>query len=314
MYTVLLYCTVDFMRNKILVIVGPTAVGKSDLAVDLAIRFNGEVISADSRQIYKGLDIGTGKITKKEMRGIPHHLLDIASSKRKFSVAEYVKEAESAIALIIARGKLPIVCGGAGFYIEALIDGIVLPDVPANDKLRKKLSKKSPEALLKILSKLDPKRAMAIDQKNSRRIIRAIEIAMKLGEVPRIKKFPDKFDPLFIGLSLSSEKLKERIAKRLDKRLADGMAKEVERLHKEGLTWKRMDELGLEYRYLALYLQKKMALEEMRKILTTEIWHYARRQMTWFRKNERIEWFEPISKKKIIQRVRNFLKRQRQDL
>lgn len=280
------------MKSKILVIVGPTATGKSDLAVKLAKKMRGEIISADSRQVYKGLDIGTGKITKKEMAGVPHHLLDVADPKKQFSVVKYVELAEKAIASIIVNNKIPIIVGGTGFYIQSLIDGTVLPDVLPNPGLRKELSKKSADELITILKKIDPKRAKEIDPKNSRRIIRAIEIATALGKVPSIKKSPPKYDTLFIGLTLPTEELKKKIKLRLEKRLKDGMIKEAVELHKNGLSWRRMDELGLEYRYLALYLQKKISLEELKKKLETEIWRYAKRQMTWFKRDKRIRWLK----------------------
>lgn len=280
------------MRPKILIILGPTATGKSDLAVKLAKKMEGEVISADSRQVYKGLDIGTGKITKKEMAGVPHHLLDVADPKKQFSVVKYVEQAEKAIDQITSKNKLPIVCGGTGFYIEALVDGIVLPDVPPDKDLRKRLAKKSSGELFNMLKKLDGNRVKNIDPKNSRRIIRAIEIATALGKVPSIKKSPPKYDVLSIGLTLPDAELKKKIKIRLEKRLKEGMIGEAEKLHKNGLSWKRMNELGLEYRYLALYLQKKISLEEMRKKLETEIWRYAKRQMTWFKRDKRIRWLK----------------------
>ncbi len=280
------------MKTKVLIIVGPTAVGKSDLAVTLAKQCDGEVISADSRQVYTGLDIGTGKITEKEKRGIPHHILDVANPKDKFSVVKYVELAEKAIADIHARGKLPIICGGTGFYIQALIDGTILPDVPPNDKLRLELSNKSADELLKILQGLDPERAEKIDKKNIRRIIRAIEIATVLGKVPTLTNIEPRYETFWIGLNMGSTKLKGRIRERLEKRLKEGMIDEVKRLHTEGLSWERMDELGLEYRYIALYLQNKITLEEMEDQLRNEIWHYAKRQMTWFKKDNRIQWID----------------------
>ncbi len=278
------------MKPRILVILGPTATGKSDLAVRCAKKYNGEIISVDSRQVYIGLDIGTGKITKKEMRGVKHHLLDVADPKKQFSVVQYVELAEKAIGKIVKYGKLPIIVGGTGFYIQALVDGIVLPDVPPDPELRRKLADKSPIVLLKMLTKLDPKRAKSIDPYNARRIIRAIEIAKTLGKVPLVKKSEAKYNPVFIGLTLPPEELKKKIKLRLDKRLKAGMVEEAMRLHGQGLTWKRMNELGLEYRYIALYLQKKINLQELREKLATEIWHYARRQMTWFRRDKRIHW------------------------
>lgn len=296
-----------FMKTEILVIVGPTAVGKSDLAVKLARRYGGEIISADSRQVYKGLDIGTGKITKKEMGGVRHHLLDVANPKKQFSVVKFVELAEKAIEGIKSRHKIPIICGGTGFYIQALVDGVILPDVPPDPELRKKLSKKSLENLLIILKKLDPLRAKNIDQKNSRRIIRAIEIATSLGQVPQVQKIPSPYTPLFIGVRIDREELKKKIKSRLDKRLKKGMVEEVKNLHKRGLSWKRMNELGLEYRYVAFYLQKKITLEKMREKLATEIRRYAKRQMTWFKRDKRIKWFQLNETRKIEKEIRKFL-------
>ena len=277
-------------KPKIIVIVGPTASGKSDLAVKLAKKFGGEVISADSRQVYRGLDIGTGKITKKEMGGIRHHLLDVASAKRVFTAPDFQKLGALAIADILKRNQLPIICGGTGFYISALVDGLLLPEVPPNLSLRKKLAKKTPDRLFALLKKLDPKRARAIDRHNPRRLVRAIEIATAIGKVPRVGK-KQVYDPLFIGISVSKEKLRERIHKRLLARVTQGMIAEAKRLHQKGLSWKRMEELGLEYRYLARYLQKELTRGEMLAELEKAITNYAKRQMTWFKRDERIHWF-----------------------
>lgn len=165
------------MKKQVLVIVGPTASGKSALAVRLAKRFDGEIISADSRQVYRGLDIGSGKITEKEKGGIPHHLLDIVSPKRVFTVAQYQKLAKRKIAEIIERRKLPIICGGTGFYVQSVIDDLALPKVKPNSRLRKSLNQKTAPELFQILQKLNAKRAVKIDRNNPRRLIRAIEIA-----------------------------------------------------------------------------------------------------------------------------------------
>jgi tRNA dimethylallyltransferase len=247
-------------------------VGKSDLAVELALRFNGEVISADSRQVYKQLDIGTGKITKKEMKKVPHHLLDVVSAKKVFSVSDFQKKAMSAADDIISRGKLPILCGGTGFYIQSLVDGVVLPEVPPNEALRKKLSKKSAEKLYDMLLKIDQERAADIDKHNPVRLIRAIEIAKALGRVPKAV-YNSPFSTLQIGLDISDELLKAKIHKRLLARLKKGMLKEAQNLHAAGLSWKRMEMLGLEYRYMALFLQKKISKQEMIERLTFDIWH-----------------------------------------
>src|SRR3989344_3953485 len=235
-----------FMK-KILVILGPTAVGKSDLAVKIARKisndyknqkdektrldsFSGaEIISADSRQVYKGLNIGTGKITRKEMQGIKHRLIDVANPKKRFDVEKYKNLAKKAIENITSKNKLPIIVGGTGFYIQALIDGVIFSDVPPNNDLRKDLSTKTSEELMNILLELDPRRGKNIDPKNSRRIIRAIEIATALDKVPELKILPNDFDTLFIGLTISREELKKKIKDRLIKRMKKGMVSEAKK-------------------------------------------------------------------------------------
>lgn len=307
------YTSKNFPLPQILVILGPTATGKSALAVRLAKKFNGEIISADSRQVYKGLNIGTGKITKKEMAGVPHHLLDVANPKTRFTVVKYQKFARRKIAEILRRHRLPIICGGTGFYIQALVDNIILPDVPPNEKLRAKLRGETTETLLSMLRKLDPARTKTVDQKNPRRIIRAIEIATALGNVPSLRSDLSSgskvgpWDPLFIGLTLPSEELKNKIATRLFARIREGMLIEAKRLHAKGLSWKLMEELGLEYRYLSKHLKNQISKSKMVEKLQTEIWRYAKRQMTWFKRDKRIKWFQPNQTKKIKFLVKDFL-------
>jgi len=278
--------------KKILVILGQTATGKSDLAVSLAKKLNGEIISADSRQVYKGLDIGSGKITKREMKGVSHYLIDIISPKKVFSVADFQKMAYQKIDDILKRGKLPIVCGGTGFYLQAIIDGIVLPEIEANRKLRYGLEKKDLTELQLILKNLDKKRFAEIDTKNKVRLVRAIEIACALGKVPRLKKSP-KYSVLQIGVTWPTEALHKRIHERLIKRVKTGMIKEVTNLHEDGLSWKRLEALGLEYKYVALFLQNKINKAEMITELETKIVQFAKRQKTWFQKDARINWFQP---------------------
>ncbi|MEK7228080.1 MAG: tRNA (adenosine(37)-N6)-dimethylallyltransferase MiaA [Patescibacteria group bacterium] len=272
--------------EKIIVVCGPTATGKSDYAVKLAKKFppagGGEIISADSRQVYKGLNIGSGKITKKEMRGVPHHLLDVANPRRVFTVAQYKKLADKAIKNILARGKTPILCGGTGFYIDSVIYDQNFPEVKPNKTLRKQLEKWPLEKLATKLQKLDPERFEMIDTKNKVRLIRAIEIATVLGAVPKIKRV-QKYDVKWIYLDFPDEVLKKRIHIRLFARIR-GIVTEVKKLHKQGVSWKRLEALGLEYRYMALYLQKKLTKQEMLTQLEFAIWHYAKRQRTWFKK------------------------------
>ncbi len=273
------------IKNKIIVILGPTASGKSEVAVKLARKIGGEIISADSRQIYKGLDIGAGKITKKEMKGISHHCLGIVSPKKIFNVIDFKKCAEKASKDILNRGKIPIICGGTGFYIGAITGDINIPEIKPDWKLRRQLEKKSTEQLFNTLKKLDPKRAKNIDPKNPRRLIRAIEIARALGKVPKSQISNIKSQNfLIIGVKLSEKELKKRIEKRVKKMFRDGLLNEVKKLRKQGLSWKRLYELGFEYKYPAMLLQGKISKTEMLDKMLLENWHYAKRQMTWFKK------------------------------
>lgn len=277
-------------KQKVIVIVGPTASGKSAFVVKMARKIAGEVISADSRQVYTGLDIGTGKITHMEMKGVPHHLLDVVSPKKVFTAQDFVEKGRIAIKDILKRGKVPIICGGTGFYIDALLGRMPLPNVPPDRKLREKLAAKSATQLFTILKKLDPRRTKNIDKHNPVRLIRAIEIAKKLGKVPVANPKPLPYAIEWIGLNPGDATLRRRIGKRLHARMEAGMAREAMRLHKSGLSWKRMRELGLEYRYLALYLQKKISKADMLQQLENQIWDYSRRQMRWWKRNPEIRW------------------------
>lgn len=283
------------MKPKVLVIVGPTASGKSDLAVELARKFNGEIISADSRQVYKGLDIGSGKITKKEMKGIPHHLLSIASPKSVFTAERFKRLGKAAIKKILAKNKLPIIAGGTGLYIDTLIYDLDFPKVPPDIGLRKRLEKLSTEKLFVKLVKLDKTSAKRIDKHNRRRIIRAIEIVLNTGKpIPQldILKKSSPYDLIKIGIKISPDKLKENIKRRLEKRLIVGMVREVRNLHKQGLSWKRLDDLGLEYRYISYYLRGLITYEEMKQKILSESYQYAKRQMTWFKRDPNIKWIK----------------------
>lgn len=292
-------------QKKLIVILGPTASGKTDLSIKLARQFNGEIISADSRQVYKGLDIGSGKVTKKEMAKIPHHLLDVANPKRIFSVAQYQKQALRAIKKIQKNNHLPFLVGGTGFYIQSIVDGIVFPDVKPNTKLRKDLGKKSTSELFLMLSELDPERAKKIDGKNPARLIRALEIVLQTKKpVPQITARTE-FKTLQLGIKKSKSELQKLIAKRLQKRVV-GIIKEVKKLHVQGLSFKRLEQLGLEYKYTALYLQKKIDKAEMINLLQKEIEHFAKRQMTWFKKNTQIHWIK--NQRQAEQLISKFLK------
>jgi len=293
--------------SKLVVILGPTAVGKTALSVKLAKKFNGEIVSADSRQVYKGMDIGTGKIIKKEMKGIPHHLLNVASPRIKFTAARYKKLAHKAIKQIIRNNHIPFLVGGTGFYLQTITDNIIIPQVKPDWKLRAELEKLTTQKLLQLLKKKDSRRAKTIDSKNRRRLIRALEIIEKTKQpIPIFKKNKAEFDLLIIGIKKSQQDLKKLIEKRLYERLKQGMITEVKRLKKQGLSWKRLEEFGLEYRFIAQYLQNKITYSQMIDKIQKESEHYTKRQMTWFKRDKRIHW---INKRKQADKlIKGFLR------
>lgn len=297
-------------RQKVLVIVGPTASGKSALGVSLARKFNGEVISADSRQVYKGLNIGTGKITKKEMRGVPHHLLDVATPKKKYSAGDYGKRARAAIQQIGRGNKLPIVVGGTGFYIDTLLGRINMPEVKPNLALRKQLRDKTAAQLYSLLKKKDAQRAKQMDTPSERnnkvRLIRALEVA---AAKPR-RKHSDisLYNALWIGIDPPFATLEKKINARLSARIKGGMIAEAKRLRKAGLSYKRMEELGLEYRSLARFLQGQISKAEMVAELQRDIRRYAKKQIGYWNRNKEILWFEPTESRRISAAVKNWLR------
>ena len=274
-------------KPLVLAIVGPTASGKTALSIKLAKRFNGEIISADSRQVYRGMDLGTGKVTKREMRGIHHHLLDVVSPRTIFTASHFQRLGTKAINHILHNKRLPIVVGGTGLYVDALLYQYALPNVKPDAKLRAKLEKKSAVALFTKLKHLDPRRAESIDPKNERRVVRALEIVLLTHQpVPSREETlvrTSDYHIVKIGIMPNPAQLKKNIAARLTKRLRQGMIKEVERLHKNGVSWKRLDSFGLEYRFISRYLRGMISKREMIDAIKKESWQYAKRQMTWFR-------------------------------
>lgn len=275
-------------KPKVVVILGQTATGKSALAVKVAKKISGEIVSADSRQVYKGLDIGTGKISKKEMKGVPHHLLDVVGPKNKFNVVDYKALADTKIKEILKRNNTPIICGGTGFYIDAVTEGIVLPEVPPNAKLRKSLGKKSLKVLLETLAKLDNERAKNIDPHNKVRIIRAIEIAKYLGKVPKLKRTKSPYEFIKIGLTLPQNILKKKVSYRVKKMFESGLLNEINKLKKSRVSEQRLKEFGFEY---------NKPTEE--KVINETI-KYAKRQMTWFKRDKEIKWFNDPEKAYVV--------------
>ena len=280
-------------KPKIIVVLGPTASGKSDLAVKIAKNFNGEILSADSRQIYKDINIGTGKITKQEMQGISHYCLDIASPKKQISVAEYREKALKAIEKIYKKGKIPIICGGTGFYIQTVVEGLNIPKVKPDRELRKELEKKTTEELFKELKKLDPKRARNIDAKNPRRLIRALEIIKKTGKPVPPLQFSAQGGPasgwevLYLGIKKSPIKLKRLINQRIDKMIKMGLEKEVKKLVKK-YGWTMVLKNAIGYQEWEKSRDKKMIANAIKN----NTYHYAKRQLTWFKKypGDKILW------------------------
>jgi len=284
------------MTNKLIVIVGATASGKTDLSIKLAKKFDGEIVSADSRQIYRGMDIGTAKPL--DLQGIPHHLLDIKNPNEPYTVAEYKEDAVKIIQDIQKRGKLPIMVGGTGLYIKSVVENLDIPKIEANLKLRKEIEseieKEGLEYVFNKLIKLDPEAAYIVDPKNPRRVVRALEIAL-LTKKPfsqQRKKGDPLFDVLEIGVSVDKDTLRERIDQRVDQMMKGGLIKEVEGLYKKYGSQQAFDAIG--YREIIEFLNKKITLEQAIENMKLNTWHYAKRQMTWFNADKKIIWTESL--------------------
>jgi tRNA dimethylallyltransferase len=378
-------------KTKVIIILGPTSSGKSDLAVDLAKQIDGEIISVDSRQIYKDMNLGTGKVEGKwtEIKGfrskfrskasefqsnnalpsgstteshltelldsvfmyedIPHHIIDFQDPRthsasnaglierniakrnvaispalndhaKKYTVIHFRRDCLRLIKEISNRGKVPILCGGTGFWISALVDNVEFPKVKPDEKLRLKLEKQSVTSLFKKLQKQDPERAEKIDSQNKYRLVRALEICDQLGTVPKAKANPPKnIDFLQIGLDWPVEKLAKKIKKRLASRWTDGMIEEIKNLkEKYQMSWEEIQAFGLAYHWIPLYLQnkltdsqenfitdKKLAREELLQRVYFAEKNYAKRQRTWFKRDQRIVWGNDL--KEILKLTKKFL-------
>jgi tRNA dimethylallyltransferase len=302
------------MKKIIIAITGPSAAGKSALAVKLALfikrKFKNikgaEIISADSRQIYKNLKIGTNIPSKREQKLVPHHLINFLDVKQKISVNQFKKKAEQIIKKMWKEQKIPIICGGSGFYWQAITDGFIFPNVPPNKKLRKELNKKTCKELSLILKKYDKKRWKKIDKKNKKRLIRAIEIAQKLGSVPLLKKRPLTAQILKLGLNIPKEKLKKNIEKRTKLMLRKGLIKEGKYLISRKMPAKEIKELGFEYWNVIRYLNGEIANQkELQEIINKNTIRYIKRQLTWFKKDKKIIWIE--NQKKAYKLTESFL-------
>ena len=276
------------MKEKLIVILGTTASGKSDLGVALARRFGGEIVSADSRQVYRGMDLGSGKITAEEMRGVPHHLLDVRTPGEFFSMADYQELAYAAIDGIIGRGAVPFLVGGTGLYVNAITEGYVLSDKKPDLELREKLETYDTPTLYRMLREKGP--GTEIDPRNRHRVMRAIEKIAAGDEGPAPRQ--PRYATLKIGVHYPRPVLKERIDLRLERRLEMGMADEIRGLLDSGVSETFLVKLGLEYKYLTWYMTGKMEYEEMKQELGLAIKRFAKRQMIWFRRDPEIHWID----------------------
>ena len=274
------------MLPKMIVIEGTNASGKSSLGVELAARFGGEIVSADSRQVYRRLNLGSGKITAEEMKGVPHHLLDVRNPGEFFSMADFQRLAYEAIDGILQRGHVPFLVGGTGLYVDAVADGYELSEKAPDHGLRAYLETfETPELYGMLKQKLPD---TDIDPRNRHRVMRALE-RLEADDWHPAAKTP-RYELLKLGVTWPREILKQRIDERLEKRLQEGMVDEVKALLDEGISEEFMIKLGLEYKYLTWYLTGKIGYEQMKEELGNAIKKFAKRQMTWFRRDPRIHW------------------------
>ncbi len=276
------------MKQPLLIIAGPTASGKTSLSVELALKMNGEVISADSMQVYRGMDIGTAKIRPEETKGVPHHLIDICDPDEEWNVARFCREAAASIEDISSRGRLPILCGGTGFYIHALAYGAEFAEEATDGPLRRELEELSTDELHRRLTALDPESAASIHPNNRKRVIRALEYTMDTGERfssynKRLHEKPSPYQLCFLVLCMDRQELYDRIDLRVDRMIEDGLVDEVRRLKEQGMTKDMVSMKGLGYKEILDYLDGNTSLEEAVYILKRDTRHFAKRQLTWLR-------------------------------
>ncbi len=298
---------------KLLVITGPTASGKTSRAVDVARRLDGEIISADSRQIYRGMDLGTGKDLA-DYGSVPYHLIDIAPAGYRYNLYEYLRDFATAHDSIVSRGRQPVVCGGTGLYIESVLKGLKLPEVPPNPDLRRSLEDKTLAELTDMLSAMKTLHNTT-DVDSCKRAIRAIEIAEYYAEHPDAALAAEPHpltNALTVGIDIPRDARRRLISERLDRRLDEGMVDEVRRLIDVGISPEDLVYYGLEYKFLTLYVIGELGYDEMRRQLEIAIHQFAKRQMTWFRGMERrglhIEWLPyDMDREEFVDRVVDLL-------
>lgn len=282
---------VSLNKIKVIAIVGPTASGKTKFSINLARKINGEIISADSRLVYKGFNIGTAKPTKEEMNNIPHYMIDIVEPDDEYSAGLYKESASNIIKEINSKGKVPIVVGGTGLYIDVLLKGYSLPGVEANKKLRESLSKKSNNELFEMLSRLDPSAITGLEINDRKKIIRTIEIITSTGrKLEESRGMTDSnYEIEWIGKNFRRNELYQRIDERVENMIDAGLIDETnELLKKYGRIYNLINTIG--YREMMLYLDGALSLNEAKELLKKNTRNYAKRQLTWFRKNQNIKW------------------------
>jgi tRNA dimethylallyltransferase len=285
--------------KPLVAIIGPTATGKSNLAINLARKFEGEVVSADSRQVYRHMDIGTAKLLPDELSIVPHHLVDIIDPDADFSLAEYQRLAYRTIDDIQSRGKLPVLAGGSGLYVRAVLEGWVIPEVPPDTGLRRSLEERAAngeaDEMYRELVEIDPEAADRIDRRNVRRLIRALEVSQKAdGTFSQMQgKEPPPYDILMIGLTADRKELYKRIDDRVDIMVERGLVDEVKKLIDTGYSPELPSMSGIGYREIGMYLDGEIALEEAVRKIKTSTHRFVRRQYNWFSlTDERIRWFD----------------------
>lgn len=299
--------------NKIIILAGPTSSGKSRIGVDLAKKFDGEIISCDSMQIYRQMNIGTAKVTPEEMQGVPHHMIDIVEPTRQFSVGEYVKMADNSISDVFSRGKVPFIVGGTGLYIEGFLYPMTFGgnrNQEIRDELQKELETNGKEYMHAMLAQIDPIDAEKIHPNNTKRVLRALEIYKttgncKSGLQENIKPF--KYDALLIALDVDREELYRNINGRVDKMIADGLLQEIERLLSLGVDFSQQSMQAIGYKEFEDYFKGSVSLSDTIEIIKKNSRNYAKRQLTWLKRYKFAKWYSPSDVEGIERAVKEFL-------